>query len=335
MRFRQILIVCTMSVVSLGCGQARSPTVSAPLAVTPNPQDAVATEEPTSPGLPRGEVLTRASDGMLMVYVPGGEFKMGSTDADLRYAQQLCNKDYGRVQERCLRQWWRMEQPMHAVTVDSLWIDRTEVTNAQYEQCVEAGACDPPAEIHTPDGDLYYGNSAYDDYPVVDVSWHKADQYCAWAGVRLPTEAEWEYAARGREAWRYPWGDEFDGTRLNYCDVNCPMPWGDASVDDGYGFTAPVGTYAAGSSWCGALDMSGNVWEWVADWYEATYYGRLPAENPTGPASGEERVRRGGSWHYSPDGTRTTTRFGVSPDLSDNFQGFRCASGEEQAPAGR
>jgi formylglycine-generating enzyme required for sulfatase activity len=262
---------------------------------------------------------------MVMVYVPGGEFEMGSDNDDLDYMMQLCKEYYG----DCFRGWFKNEQPVHTVVLDGFWIDRTEVTNAQYQQCVEAGGCDPPAESSSPTGDLYYGNSTYDAYPVVYVSWYQAADYCEWADARLPTEAEWEYAARGPEGRVFPWGDTFDGTRVNYCDANCEFDWADGSVDDGYGYTAPVGSYPSGASWCGALDLAGNVWEWVADWYDAAYYGRSPSQNPPGPSSGQERARRGSSWHYPPDGMRSALRFGVDPDIPDNFQGFRCVRGSE------
>ena len=272
-----------------------------------------------------GDTWTRPADDMVMVYVPDGEFEMGSDNDDLDYMMQLCKEYYG----DCFRGWFKNEQPVHTVVLAGFWIDRTEVTNTQYRQCVGAGGCDPPAESSSPMGDLYYGNSTYDDYPVVYVSWHQAADYCEWADARLPTEAEWEYAARGPEGRVFPWGDTFDGTRVNYCDANCEFSWADESVDDGYGYTAPVGSYPSGASWCGALDLAGNVWEWVADWYDAAYYGRSPSQNPLGPSSGQERVRRGSSWHYPPDGMRSAVRFGVDPDKPDNFQGFRCARDSE------
>lgn len=272
-----------------------------------------------------GDAWTRPADDMVMVYVPGGEFEMGSDNDDLDYMMQLCKEYYG----DCFRGWFKNEQPVHTVALDGFWIDRTEVTNAQYRQCVEAERCDPPAESSSPTGDLYYGNSTYDDYPVVYVSWHQAADYCEWADARLPTEAEWEYAARGPEGRVFPWGDTFDATRVNYCDANCEFDWADGSVDDGYGYTAPVGSYPDGVSWCGALDLAGNVWEWVADWYDAAYYGRSPSQNPPGPSSGQERVRRGASWHYPPHSMRSAVRFGIAPDIPDNFQGFRCARDSE------
>ena len=117
--------------------------------------------------------------------------------------------------------------------------------------------------------------------------------------TEIVTEAEWEYAARGPESLKYRWGESFDGTRLNYCDVNCGIvAWSDEMVDDGYFDTAPVGSYSAGASWCGALDMARNVWEWVADWYAKDYYETSPYRNPAGPRSGQTLVTCGGSWAF-------------------------------------
>ena len=276
---------------------------------------------PTAPSL--GDTWTRPTDGMVMVYVPAGEFEMGSDDDDVDHALQLCNEYY----DDCEREWFEDEQPAHTVALDSFWIDQTEVTNGQYERCVEAGACDPPQESGSWMRDSYYGNSSYDDYPVIYVSWLQADAYCEWAEARLPTEAEWEYAARGPEGQVFLWGDEFDGTRLNYCDANCGADHADKRVDDGYADTAPVGSYLGGASWCDAQDLAGNVWEWVADWKGDYPSGRQV--NPTGPSSGDYRVLRGGSWLFAADYARSAYRFGFFPGGAYGDIGFRCARGSE------
>jgi formylglycine-generating enzyme required for sulfatase activity len=265
-----------------------------------------------------GDTRTRPADGMIMVYAPPGEFDMGSDDAEVDAALEMCNTYYS----SCERSWFEVEQPVHAVALDGFWIDRTEVTNAQFGRCVEAGVCTSPSNRGSDTRDTYYGDSAYDDYPAIYVSWHQADAYCTWAGARLPTEAEWEYAARGPEGLRYPWGDEFDGTLLNDCDVNCGYEWAEEMFDDGYGDTAPVGSYPGGASWCGALDLAGNVWEWMADRYGEYSAGRQV--NPTGPASGNRYVLRGDA----ADGTRAVARgaarHGQSPNHLYKYTGFRC-----------
>ena len=271
-----------------------------------------------------GDTRTRPADGMAVVDVPAGQFEMGSDREAVTYARQLC-RDYGgdMAIATCGQAVFTNEGPAHLVALDGFWIDRTEVTNAQYQRCEEAGACEPPQERGSYTRESYYADSAYADYPVIWVTWQQAADYCAWAGARLPTEAEWEYAARGPEGRVFPWGNAFDGTRLNYCDANCTDGPNDPSVDDGHADTAPVGSYPAGASWCGALDLAGNVREWVADWF-----GRYPSAdqvNPLGPASGESRIPRGGSWLDTPDDVRSANRGENSPDYTRHKVGFRCA----------
>lgn len=271
-------------------------------------------------GCSLGDTQVRPADGMVMVYVPSGEFQMGSTEQEVNAALEICSQD----ESNCERAWFEPEMPAHEIALDSFWMDQTEVTNGQYALCVAAGVCDPPWSVSSYTYESYYGNSAYDDYPVLYVSWYSAMTYCQWVGGRLPTEAEWEYAARGPERYVYPWGNVFDGTRLNYCDANCFLHWSDNPYDDGYADTAPVGTYPSGSSWVGALDMSGNVWEWTADWY--AYYPSERQENPTGPVSGDYRVVRGGSWNFDQWFARCVSRHGLNPGRSYYYLGFRCVS---------
>ena len=194
------------------------------------------------------------------------------------------------------------EKPVHRVYLDEFFIDKYEVTNEQYNQCVSAGPCSP--------------NNKYDGFtdprqPVVGVDWNQASTFCSWAGKRLPTEAEWEKAARGTDGRTYPWGEGIDCSRANYGDC-------------GHGKTKPVGTYPSGASPYGAMDMAGNVWEWVADWYDAKYYQNSPNRNPTGPSSGLSRVLRGGGWYFSPLNLRVAYRLGLNPTDRGSNVGFRC-----------
>jgi formylglycine-generating enzyme required for sulfatase activity len=240
-----------------------------------------------------GDSWIRPADGMTMVYVPEGSFFMGRE---------------GGIS---------VETPVHEVSQDAFWIDGTEVTNAQYALCLDDGNCE--LSEYADDSD-----TNGDPYPVVGVSWFDAQAYCEWAGARLPTEAEWEYAARGPEGPVYPWGDSFNGENANSCDVLCTSNRRDERIDDGYRFSAPAGNYPAGESWVGALDMSGNVSEWVQDWYDGAYYSNSPASSPQGPDSGEVKVVRGGSWGNTVSELRGTTRLSVNPDDRVNNIGFRC-----------
>jgi len=282
-------------------------------ALTPAPTGGLPPEQATL-----GDTWSRPADGMVMVYAPPGEFEMGSDNAEVDLAMEMCSQTY----KGCQREWFEVEQPAHSVALDGFWLDRTEVTNAQYRLCVEAEACDPPASTGSDSRSTYYGDSTYDAYPVIHVNWHQAEAYCAWAGGRLPTEAEWEYAARGPEGRRYPWGDEYDGTRLNSCDVNCGYGWAEEGFDDGYGDTAPVASYPGGASWCGALDLAGNVWEWMADWFGD--YSPERQLNPTGPASGTQRTLRGDAADGTRSVSRCAARHGMSPTRTYTYTGFRC-----------
>jgi iron(II)-dependent oxidoreductase len=220
------------------------------------------------------------------------------------------------------------EQPQHVVALDGYAITKYEITNEQYARCVESTVCE--GEI-----DDKLADPEYADHPVVNVSWYEARTFCRWVGGRLPTEAEWEYAARGQEGYIYPWGNEFDCARGNFddeTDFTEETVLGQVGCD-GFVQTAPVGSFPEGASWCGAHDMAGNVWEWTADWYDVGYYAHSPVENPTSSETGEYRVLRGGSWwDNNPDNVqpallRCAFRRGTRPDDDGDNIGFRCARG--------
>ena len=278
-----------------------------------------------------GDAWVRPRDTMTMVYVPASQFQMGSTEPDIDFAMEVCTKYHlgchvcNPGKDVCKREWFQDEKPLHDVSLGGYWLDRTEVTNAQYQRCVQAGACKAPAQTGFYTRTAYYGDSTYDNYPVIYIDWPRAAAYCRWAGGRLPTEAEWEYAAAGPDRRAFPWGNEFDGTKLNFCDKNCWVPGADAKSDDGYAETAPVGSYPADTSWVGAKDMAGNVSEWVADWYGEQYYAQSPAKNPQGPEAGERRVQRGGSWGLEPIYAYSHYRGTELPDHTGIYAGFRCA----------
>jgi formylglycine-generating enzyme required for sulfatase activity len=268
------------------------------VAVQPSPQEQESetaspalqpstTPQPTARPLDVGSVQVSAIDGMEMVYVPAGEFIMGANDRE------------------------DDEKPQHNVYLDAFWVDRTEVTNSMYALCVQAGACKPPVSSISSKHSTYFGNPDFEAYPVIYVTWKQARDYCSWAGRRLPTEAEWEKAARGTKGYITPWGN------------NSPSP-DQVNYNGNVGDTSQVGSYPKGASVYGTLDMAGNVWEWVADWYSSKAYTKAVYENPTGPQEGTRRVLRGGSWYYPLNDIRASNRFSASDNTTLNDVGFRC-----------
>lgn len=204
------------------------------------------------------------------------------------------------------------EKPVHQVFLDAYYIDKYEVTNALYKACVNAGRCNAPKDASR------YNDLNYAEHPVVYVNWNMANTYCEWRGARLPTEAEWEKSARGLNGRTYPWGEGINATYANY----------GFNVGD----TTLVGSYESGKSPYGVYDMTGNVGEWVMDWYGETYYQSSPSSNPLGPDSGQLRVLRGGAWghwgklfQYAVDGLRSAYRTGLVPSSTNKYLGFRCS----------
>jgi len=234
----------------------------------------------STPVLGIGSTTTAAKDGMILMYVPAGEFTMGSNSG---------NDD---------------EKPVNTVNVDAFWIDQTEVTNAMYAKCVDVGECVAPSDTSN------FNNSSYAKHPVVYVDWNQANAYCSWAERRLPTEAEWEKAARGTDGRTYPWGEGIDCNKANY-QSGC------------VGGTAPVGSYESGKSPYEVYDMAGNVWEWVSSLYRAYPYAVNDGREKLSTI--DSRVLRGGSWYYFDSYARSASRNWAVPTDTYVFIGFRCA----------
>ncbi|MCC6552764.1 MAG: SUMF1/EgtB/PvdO family nonheme iron enzyme [Polyangiaceae bacterium] len=279
---------------------------------------------------PSAGIVALRAPGPDMILVRGGAFTMGSTDVEIAHALTLCKLEPGG--EACaddmadpndIADVFKAEAPAHEVHLSDYWIDRTEVTVARYRRCVSAGACDEPPYAS--------GGRRFDhpDLPVVLVTWNDAVRFCAWAGGRLPTEAEWERAARGaggpapaasaQLGRRYPWGHIYNPFHSNHGRLAFD------AFDDGDGFLelAPAGSFPAGRTPDGIDDLAGNVEEWVAD-----YFGEYPAGNakdPLGPTMGEERVVRGGSYTHARPWLRGAARSRDVPSSRRAWRGFRCA----------
>jgi sulfatase modifying factor 1 len=225
-------------------------------------------------------------DGAPMLLIPAGEFQMGDSFSE------------GRV----------IELPVHTVYLDIFYIDKYEVTNAQYKKFMDATGYKAPT---------YWNDPNYNalDHPVVGVSWLDAVAYAEWADKRLPTEAEWEKAARGGFVGkRYPWGDDISHDNANYDGIGGKDIWG---------YTSSVGSFAPNGY--GLYDVTGNVWEWCADWYDGNYYANSPKSNPTGPESGVARIVRGGAWTLTIDTLRVAYRRNNNPPYTGSIIGFRCS----------
>ena len=318
-----------------------APTLTmAPPTASPTPMPTATAVPPTmtpSPTPTTIETRTATTDGMTMVYIPAGDFLMGAAPSD--------------------QQAYADEKPQIKVYLDAFWIDRVDVSVTQFQRFVEETGYKTDAEMGAgekeyvqtggkvyspseawalkaywlyPEGPIAAadGGLASPKYPVVQVSWNDANAYCKWAGRRLPTEAEWEKAARGPKGLIYPWGMIFDPQSLNYCDRSCVLSWKDKiyTYDDRYARSSPVGIFPSGASPYDVLDMAGNVRQWVNDFYDHRGYEGYPTANPPGPESGITHVLRGGSWADTSDKVRTTARFSQVPYARDDAIGFRCAA---------
>ncbi len=238
---------------------------------------------------PAGTIKVSPIDGMKMIYIPAGTVRLGA---------------YVKIQRA-----GKPPAPRPTVTLDAFWISQTQVTNAMYARCVAAGACQKAIRKAI---NPHYYDPKYANHPVVYITWSDAGRYCKFTGGRLPTEAEWEKAARGTDNRDYPWGDRTGISRL-------------ANVANLQKTTTPVGKYPYGASPYGVLDMGGNVREWVQDWFAASYTLQSPSDNPLGPASGKLRVLKGASWHDSKKSSIIEARFAHLPESAGNNRGFRCA----------
>ena len=231
------------------------------------------------------ETRTSSLDGMIQVHIPEGEFLMG------------VNEEHN-----------SSNSPQHLIYLDAYWMDQVEITNSMYLKCMKANGCTRPASDN-----IRYDKWVYRDHPITYITWYQADEYCRWANRRLPTEAEWEKAGRGTDGLKYPWGNEGPNARLANFDQ--------ADIHE----AVSAYRYPLGASPYGVLNMSGNVREWVMDWFDPLYYTYSPYANPLGPATGTERSLRGGSYNENQRQIRVFSRFNHEPQSAGLSRGFRCA----------
>jgi formylglycine-generating enzyme required for sulfatase activity len=294
-----------------GAGDASAIEPATPVPVTPSalipspdPKRPTDTPEPTNtPLIAPPPTATPYIPLAPLIYHPAGEFIMGSppgTDANALDS----------------------EKPSHPVAVRAFWMEMYEVSNARFALCVGKGACAEPADVKSRTRSDYYTNPNYADFPVINVTWDQARRFCEWAGGRLPTEAEWEYAARFNDGRRFPWGNDEDRGRGNF-------QRGEGSD------TERIDSYLGTATALGVVNMAGNVWEWVADWYGETYYKDSPLQNPTGPEAGDERVLRGGAFATDIQFVRAANRFSRDPAKGYTNVGFRCVADNPPANAQR
>jgi iron(II)-dependent oxidoreductase len=276
-----------------------------------------------------GEVGMATDAPADMALIPAGSFLMGAAPEEQQGV--LAFGWHGPMRNR-IQFLLEHSGPQHTVHLDAFYIDKQEVTNQAYRAFVNATAHRPPTFWNDP------RQLADPAQPVVGVSWYDAQAFCTWQGKRLPTEAEWEKAARGSDGRRYPWGNDWDAARLHAADTLAGQALNDfaawtrwqRTISAGIGVARPaaVGSYPRGASPYGVLDMAGNVWEWVADWYDPDYYAASPARNPTGPTTGSIKVLRGGGWDVPQMIPATWLREQFIPPTfaGSPVTGFRCAA---------
>jgi len=297
----------TITVVATATTAENIPAVvPATATAAPSSPTALPPASTAVPPTPAPPPAINPQDNAPLIFIPAGEFQMGIPAAQGDYLAGIC-------EEKCDVDDFTFSQPARQVRLEAYLIYETEVTNAQYAACVQQGGCPPPAATTSNQRSSYYDNPAFANYPVVHVNWFAANTYCRWAGGRLPTEAEWEKAARGTDGRLFPWGNNPPTMQL----ANNNMVIAD---------TTPVDAFTGGASPYGVLNMTGNVWEWTADWYEADYYSYAPAENPQGPPSSSinQRVGRGGSWGWNHGFSSAVYRDWWEPDKHGSGVGFRC-----------
>jgi formylglycine-generating enzyme required for sulfatase activity len=300
-----------------GCGTSSAPPTSTggPVASSAPPSVPVGPSATAArtPGAAGGAQRTDGK-GIAQVLVLAGTFQMGTDEADP--TGELAPPDWARAELAA-------ERPQHEVAISKeYWIDTTEVTNAAFQAFVDAGGY-TDRSLWSEKGWAWLADqdvtqlapnceSQEPDHPRVCVTWHEAEAYAAWRGGTLPTEAQWEFAARSTSSVTFPWGDEWDPSKANVVDSTG---------------TKPVGLYQAGASWVGALDMAGNAMEWVADWFSPTYYRDQVRDDPTGPSFGVKKVEKGGWWGSVPYVARSAYRhFEDPPTYQDHHIGFRIVS---------
>jgi len=279
----------------------------------------ISTETPMGktpqPGLTIFPRETSDSMHVIMLLVQSGKFTMGYSADDMVVECKKYSND-------CSRNQFVAGEPSSLVFLDSYYIDKYEVTNAQYKECVDAGRCKPPMELRSSSQSSYYGTDEFANYPVIHVDWFMAKAYCEWRGARLPTEAEWEKAARGIDENLFPWGNFLDATNANFCDKNCPFSFANQNLDDGYRDTAPVDVLPNGKNTYGVFNMAGNVGEWVNSLYRPYPYSANDGrENPDEAGA---RVLRGGSWRENISSIFSTARNAYNPLTEKDNIGFRC-----------